>query len=140
MKVAKAKVKGEDTGQEEGTGQQEGAGSGLAGGEELGSSSSPSEGGGSPDTVYAPNPIELNELTEAEGVDVELQADCAANPESCGGLLSENETEFTDEQSIVPYDQVFGDYRDSANEALADDYIPLGLKGTIRDYFSSLEP
>ena len=80
------------------------------------------------------------DLSGFEGEDVELPAECLADPASCGGLLSENPTEFGDEQSIVPYEQVFGDYRNAANEALADDYIPLGLKGYIRDYFSSLEP
>ena len=29
---------------------------------------------------------------------------------------------------------------DAAYEALSDDYIPLGLKAYVRDYFSSLEP
>lgn len=51
-------------------------------------------------------------------------------PESCGGLLSETPSEFGDETSTVPYDQVYGDYRDAANEALSSDYIPLGTKGT----------
>ncbi|MEM7334838.1 MAG: hypothetical protein AAF490_22365 [Chloroflexota bacterium] len=138
---------GEGQGQGQGEGQGEGSGgegagsggSGLAGGEELGAGGS-GAGGGSPDTVFVPNPIEINELSESDGVDIELPAECISNPETCGGLLGETDTEFTDEQSVVPYDQVFGDYRDSANEALSDDYIPLGLKGTIREYFSSLEP
>jgi hypothetical protein len=59
---------------------------------------------------------------------------------SASCLLSENATDYTKEGSTVPYEQVFGDYQDAANEALQDDYIPLGLKGYIRDYFSSLEP
>jgi hypothetical protein len=83
---------------------------------------------------------DLVDLSGTEGVDVELPAECAANPENCGALLNETPTEIGDESSVVPYEQVFGDYRDAANEALSDDYIPLGLKGYIRDYFSSLEP
>jgi hypothetical protein len=43
-------------------------------------------------------------------------------------------------QSLVPYNQVFGDYSDAANRALESDYIPLGLRDIVRDYFSSLEP
>lgn len=89
------------------------------------------------ENVYVP---ELRDLSGFTGVDVELPAECAANPADCGALLNETPTEFTDETSIVPYTQVFGDYRNAANEALQDDYIPLGLKGYIRDYFSSLEP
>ena len=71
---------------------------------------------------------------------IELPAECLANPAACGALLSETNTEFGDEQSLVPYDQVYGDYRDAAYEALADDYVPLGYREFIRDYFSSLEP
>jgi hypothetical protein len=63
-----------------------------------------------------------------------------ANPANCGSLLNESPTDFNDETSVVPYSQVYGDYRDAAYEALSDDYVPLGLKGYIRDYFSSLEP
>jgi hypothetical protein len=40
----------------------------------------------------------------------------------------------------VPYNQVFSDYRDAANRALESDYIPLGMRDVVRDYFSSLEP
>ena len=69
-----------------------------------------------------------------------MPAECIANPESCGALLNETPTEFGDETSTVPYSQVFGDYRDAAYEALNDDYIPLGMKEYVRDYFSSLEP
>lgn len=131
-----------------GSGQQPGGGEGGApgqgqsgapgaGGNEGAGTGGPGPGGGHAENVYAPD---LVDLSDTEGVDIELPAECVANPESCGGLLSETATEFGDEQSVVPYDQVFGDYRDAANEALADDYIPLGLKGYIRDYFSSLEP
>jgi hypothetical protein len=40
----------------------------------------------------------------------------------------------------VPYNQVFSDYSNAANQALERDYIPLGLRDVVRDYFSSLEP
>ena len=88
------------------------------------------------DNVYVPPLAPLG----GEGVDIELPAECIANPADCGSLLNENPTDFTDEDSIVPYNQVFGDYRDAAYEALDDDYIPLGMKEYVRDYFSSLEP
>jgi hypothetical protein len=83
---------------------------------------------------------DLLDLSGEEGVDVELPAECIANPANCGGLLSETPTEFTAEGSTVPYTQVFGDYRNAAYEALSDDHIPRGMKGYVRDYFSSLEP
>jgi hypothetical protein len=40
----------------------------------------------------------------------------------------------------VPYDEVFSDYSDAANQALENDYIPLGMKDVVRDYFTSIEP
>lgn len=40
----------------------------------------------------------------------------------------------------VPYNQVFSDYSNSATRSLESDYIPLGLRDVVRDYFSSLEP
>jgi hypothetical protein len=87
--------------------------------------------------VYVP---EAADLSGEEGVPVELPAECLTNPAECGPLLSETPTELGAEESLVPYDQVFGDYRDAAYQALASEAIPLGLKAYIRDYFSSLEP
>ena len=129
---------GQGQGEGSGEGSGQGQGSGQGSGSEQGTGQGrPGPGGGHAENVFAPDLIDLSGF---EGEDVELPAECIANPAECGGLLSENPTEFGDEQSIVPYEQVFGDYRNAANEALADDYIPLGLKGYIRDYFSSLEP
>jgi low affinity Fe/Cu permease len=141
---------GEGQGEGQGSGQGQGEGSGQGGGDgngqgqgsgsgsEQGSGTGgPGPGGGHSENVFVPDLVDLSQF---EGEDIELPAECIANPADCGGLLSETPTEFGDEQSIVPYEQVFGDYRNAANEALADDYIPLGLKGYIRDYFSSLEP
>lgn len=143
---------GPDSGQGQGPGQGEGNGSGEGNGEGNGQGQGPGQGqnnggngqlggpgpgGGHVENVYAP---EFRDLSGTEGVDIELPAECVADPSACGALLNETPTEFTDEASLVPYTQVFGDYRNAANEALQDDYIPLGLKGYVRDYFSSLEP
>lgn len=154
--VAQAGGQGQ-TGEGEGNGQAEGEGNGQGEGEENGESNgsveslqgggqqteegegtgAPAPGGGHTENVYVPPVVDLS---GEEGVDVELPAECVANPENCGSLLNENPTEFGDQFSTVPYDQVFGDYRDAAYEALEDDYIPLGMKDFVRDYFSSLEP
>jgi hypothetical protein len=51
--------------------------------------------------------------------------------------------EFTENprgQALVPYNQVFSDYSNAANRALESDYIPLGLRDVVHDYFTSLEP
>jgi hypothetical protein len=87
--------------------------------------------------VFAPNFAGLDEF---EGVALELPVECRVNPAECGILIDERPTAFDDPGSTVPYHQVFGDYRAAAHEALSGDYIPLGLKGYVRDYFSALEP
>lgn len=125
----------------------EGSGEGATGGEAAGAdnpaagsdnaSGSPGPGGGHVEGLFVPP---SSPLADAPGVPVELPAICQGDPEACGQLVTEQETPFRDEQSHVPYDQVFGDYRDRAYATLADDYVPLGLKDYIRDYFSSLEP
>ncbi len=42
--------------------------------------------------------------------------------------------------SLVPYDQVYGEYRDAAGDALDRSAIPPHLKGYVRDYFGELAP
>ncbi|MDX1687899.1 MAG: hypothetical protein R3248_07940 [Candidatus Promineifilaceae bacterium] len=132
---------GGSQGQGQGQGQVDGAGAGQGNSGE-GTGTGASAGGiggesGHAESVYVPD---FADLSGEAGEDVELPAECIANPESCGALLNETPTEFGDETSTVPYSQVFGDYRDAAYEALNDDYIPLGMKEYVRDYFSSLEP
>jgi hypothetical protein len=127
-------------GQGQGEGQQQGQGQGNQQGQgQLGQAGTggASEGGGSAESVFAP---EFIDLSGYEGVEIELPAECVANPTLCGELLNVSPTDFGDEQSLVPYSQVYGQYREEAYEALNNDYIPLGLKGYIRDYFTSLEP
>ncbi|MCB9420988.1 MAG: hypothetical protein H6667_14395 [Ardenticatenaceae bacterium] len=129
---------GQSQGQGEGSGEGQGSGLGQGSQTEQGQGQGgPGPGGGHAENVFVPN---LVDLSGEEGVDIELPAECIANPANCGGLLSETPTEFTNEGSVVPYNQVFGDYRNAAYEALSDDHIPLGMKGYVRDYFSSLEP
>ncbi len=53
------------------------------------------------------------------------------------------EGEFDDNplgESRVSYDTVFSEYQNAANRALDSDYVPLGLRDVVRDYFTSLEP
>ena len=42
--------------------------------------------------------------------------------------------------SLVPYEEVYPEYSESASEALDRGYIPPHLKDYVRDYFSQLEP
>lgn len=97
----------------------------------------PGPGGGPAENVFVPD---FMDLADEEGIDVELPADCAGDPERCGQLLGQTPTMLGDERSLIPYDQVFGNYRDTAYQALESEHIPLSLRGYVRDYFSSLEP
>ncbi len=106
-------------------------------GEEGGGPGGPGSGGGRTDSVYIPDPVNLG---DEEGVAIQLPAECTGNNTNCGALLSEMATAFSEEQSIVPYSQVFAEYRQSAYIALERSQIPLSLKGYVRDYFSALEP
>lgn len=121
-------------GEGEGSGAGSGAGSGTAAGGGVGGTGGET---GHATNVYVPD---FADLSGIEGEDVELPAECVLNPAACGALINEHAAEFGDESSAVPYQQVFGDYRDAAYRALEDDYIPLGMKSYVRDYFSSLEP
>jgi hypothetical protein len=80
------------------------------------------------------------DLGPQSGVPIELPANCADDGEGCGLLLNESTVEFRDEDSVIPYTEVFAQYRDSAYQALEREQIPLSMKDYIRDYFSSLEP
>jgi len=43
-------------------------------------------------------------------------------------------------EALVPWNQIYRDYRDAAGRALERDYIPPGLRDVVHDYFSALEP
>jgi hypothetical protein len=46
----------------------------------------------------------------------------------------------TGEQARVSYREIYSDYAEEAGAALERDYVPLGMKQYVRDYFSALEP
>ena len=43
-------------------------------------------------------------------------------------------------EATVPYTEVYRPYADKAGAALDSDYIPLGMKDYVRQYFGALEP
>lgn len=43
-------------------------------------------------------------------------------------------------EARVPYNQIYSEYNDAAGQALDESYIPLGMKGYVRQYFGALEP
>lgn len=127
-------------------GQSEGGGQGAGdapGGQGQESGGSRSQGmvsqGNNPDgegqsqfaPVFAPRRIG----GEAGGEQMSLESD--------GGDAPVVEGEFAQNpagESVVPYNEVYADYANAANRALESDYIPLGLRDVVRDYFTSLEP
>jgi hypothetical protein len=69
------------------------------------------------------------------------QVDIPGQPDA--GQPTGNEGQFTDNpsgQSTVPYANVWGNYSGAVNQALDNGYVPLGLQGLIKDYFSGLDP
>ena len=118
------------------TGGSQGGQNGALGGQQ-GNVGGASQGGGHVENVYVPAPVDL----EGEGQDLELETQCLSNPEACGPLGGQTPSGVgTPGGNLVPYDQVFGDYRDAAFEALDGGNIPVNLQSIIRDYFSALEP
>lgn len=113
-------------------------------GEDSGSSSSIESLIGPPDeadsaveeTIYFPP---ATDLAGFDGMDLELPNTCTGDPQVCGILINETPADFMNEGSLIPYQQVFPAYQEAANEAIANDVIPLGLRDTVHDYFSSLE-
>lgn len=101
------------------------------GGQLQASNNPDGQGQGDFEQVYAPRRIggEPGETT------IELES----NPDG----LPMTEGEFASNpagQSLVPYAEVYGDYRGAANRALDSGYVPLGLRDVVREYFTSLEP
>lgn len=97
--------------------------------------------------------MDANNNPDGEGV---REFDPIYSPQRLGGqggpsvtLESEEsdapmiEGEFSENpfgNASVPYNEVFSDYSNSAREALESDYIPLGMRDVVRDYFTSIEP
>ncbi len=89
------------------------------------------EGEGEYEPIYAPQSVE-----PAEGGEVIVLETDNEDVPLIEGEYSDNP--FGDVS--VPYNQVFSDYSDAANRALDSDYVPLGLRDVVRQYFTSLEP
>lgn len=53
--------------------------------------------------------------------------------------ITSGESSQTNKGNSVPYNQVFGEYKDEAFESMNTSNIPEGMKEIVKDYFSSLE-
>lgn len=83
------------------------------------------------ESVFAPGIDNI----QASDTNVELETDDNDAP-SIEGEFQAN----PDGESTVPYNQIFSTYADSANSALENGYVPLGVRDVVRDYFTSIEP
>ena len=89
-----------------------------------------SEDTGSESSVYAPGRV------SAQGKQVVLDdknGETATDP-------SGKQSTAPGGNSAVPYQNVYGDYSRTADEALKSDEVPANLRDYVRDYFSSLDP
>ncbi len=122
---------GED-GQGGGAGRGEGDGAAEGGpARPMDTDNAPGDGGLRPfEPIYAPQ-----RLGGEGGPEMELP-----QSDDPGQLVRELESDPEIGQSTVPYNLVYATYVDAANQALREQHIPLGLRGYVRDYFSSLEP
>ncbi len=122
-------------------------GAGAAAGDSPGAAGSEDENAGQPGAIEGDN----NPDGQGEGIFESIfaprriggQGDQQIVLEPDAGDTPAIEGEFAENlpgEVTVPYNQVFSDYSNAANRALESDYIPLGLRDVVRDYFSSLEP
>jgi hypothetical protein len=62
------------------------------------------------------------------------------NPNGEQSTAPTNADNNTTGEALTPYENVYGQYKDQAGEALGSDYIPQGYKDLVRDYFSQIAP
>jgi hypothetical protein len=67
-----------------------------------------------------------------------LQGQNNPGGEQSTGLASSNAN--TTGPALVPYEQVYNEYKEQAGNALNSDYIPQGYKDLVRDYFNHIGP
>lgn len=133
---------GEQQGQQEG---ERGAGEGQAGfGESTGAGGTAEEEIGTDNEPGGRGERQYEAILDpsrigGQGAD---EVDLPINPEDLEELpWQPGELAIPEEgESLVPYSEVFGDYANAVDEAMESGRIPLGLRGVIREYFSSLEP
>ena len=118
-----------------------GAGEGEASNRSLPGSGGDDQGATTDNRTTGAGRIEYEALYSPHGIsgggreEIRLRAD--------PGDQSIGEGDFDDNplgEARVSYDTVFSDYQQAANRALESDYVPLGLRDVVREYFTSLQP
>lgn len=108
----------------------QGSSAGGEGAQEARERTGHSEDFGSQDSVYAPNRVAGGQkqvvLPDREGIN-------APDPNGRRSVAPEG-------GSVVPYQDVYGDYAGAADEALQGGAVPSDKRDYVKDYFSSLDP
>ena len=118
-----------------------GAGDGAPSNESLPGSAGEDQGAETNNNPTGNREIEYEALYSPSGIGGGGQDEIRLETDANDTAIAEGE--FDDNpigESRVSYDTVFSDYQDAANRALESDYVPLGLRDVVRDYFTSLEP
>jgi hypothetical protein len=139
--VAQGQGQGQNQGQGQGQGQSPGQGQAQGQGQGKGQNGTgqpagPAAGGwgtGHKEQVYSP-PSSVN----ANLTPVTVQGQ--NNPNGEQSSTSTNTDANNAGSSLVPYEQIYGQYKDQAGNALDSDYIPQGYKDLVKDYFSDIAP
>lgn len=118
-----------------------GAGDGAPSNESLPGSAGDDQGADTENNPTGQGEIEYEAIYSPSGIsgggenEIRLRTD--------PGDTTVAEGEFDDNplgESRVSYDTVFSEYQNAANRAMESDYVPLGLRDVVREYFTSLEP
>ena len=118
-----------------------GAGEGAPSNESLPGSGGEDQGADTDNNPSGRGEIQYEALYSPSGIsgggseEIRLQTD-ASDTTLTEGDFDDNPAG----ESRVSYDTVFSDYQNAANRALESDYVPLGLRDVVREYFTSLEP
>ena len=118
-----------------------GAGEGAPSNESLPGSGGEDQGADTDNDPSGRGQIQYEALYSPSGIsgggaeEIRLQTD-ASDTTLAEGDFDDNPAG----ESRVSYDTVFSDYQNAANRALESDYVPLGLRDVVREYFTSLEP
>ncbi len=119
-----------------GNGQGAGDGQGGQGGGEGNGTTNPQNNpDGQGETVYTPRADSQNIGGENGEATLTLEQD-----EQDAPIIEGDFIQNPNGQALVPYESVFSDYSNSARQALESDYIPMGMRDVIYDYFTSIEP
>ena len=118
-----------------------GAGQGAPSNESLPGSAGEDQGADTDNNPSGRGEIQYEALYSPSGIggggneEIRLQTD-ASDTTLAEGDFDDNPAG----ESRVSYDTVFSDYQNAANRALESDYVPLGLRDVVREYFTSLDP